>query len=143
MPYHDHQTYTQPAVRECLLAARESAFVKGKKERQTSKKGRNMATTPGYIIVDLIIDDLETFKKYQKEVVPVVKHFGGRYLIKGGEKTLTETDLDWKPNRIVVIQFPSMTQARAFYDSEMYAAVKGLRTSSSRATLAFVEGFDG
>ena len=100
-----------------------------------------MATKPAYLVVDLIVDDPETFKKYQQEVAPILEQFGGRYLIKGGEYSLEETDTEWKPNRIVVLQFPSMEKARAFYECDIYQPVKAIRTSSTRATLAIVEGY--
>jgi uncharacterized protein (DUF1330 family) len=47
---------------------------------------------------------------------------------------------DWKPKRIVVTEFPSIEQARRWYDSEEYRALKAIRSRSARGSVVLVEG---
>jgi uncharacterized protein (DUF1330 family) len=47
---------------------------------------------------------------------------------------------DWQPNRLVVIAFPSMADAQAFYDSPEYGPVKDLRLRSSNGSVVIVDG---
>src|SRR5437868_6737350 len=45
-----------------------------------------------------------------------------------------------RPRRLVVLEFPSVEQARAWYDSEVYREAKALRQRCSTGTLLLVEG---
>jgi uncharacterized protein (DUF1330 family) len=47
---------------------------------------------------------------------------------------------DWKPNRLVIIEFPSMEQAKHWYDCEEYREPKAMRLRAGRTNLVFVEG---
>jgi len=47
---------------------------------------------------------------------------------------------DWKPKRIVVTEFPSIEQARGWYDSEEYRPLKALRLRTARGSIVLVEG---
>jgi len=44
------------------------------------------------------------------------------------------------PKRIVVTEFPSIENARRWYDSEEYRALKGLRLRTARGSVVLVEG---
>ena len=93
----------------------------------------------GYLLLDTVIDDPETYEDYKAQVVPIVESFGGEYLIRGGEMTVEQDEL-WQPNRIVLLRFPSVAQAQAFLNSEAYAPVKAVRLANSRATAVVIEG---
>ena len=95
---------------------------------------------PAYLILDTVIDDPATYDVYKGKVVPIVASFGGEYLIRGGEMQVEQDEL-WSPTRMVMIKFPSVTQARAFLDSDEYAPVKAMRLGASKATAVIVEGF--
>jgi uncharacterized protein (DUF1330 family) len=43
----------------------------------------------------------------------------------------------------VILEFPSMERARAWYDGEDYRELKALRHRSARATAVFVDGLPG
>ncbi len=42
--------------------------------------------------------------------------------------------------RLVVLEFPSLAQARRWYDSEEYRGPKAMRLAASRANVIFAEG---
>ncbi len=92
-----------------------------------------------FIIADTNISNPEAYEEYKKLAKPIVEKFGGNYRVRGGELDIIESDL-WKPNRIVIIEFPDMASARTFADSEEYAPVKKIRHANAQCTLFIVDG---
>jgi uncharacterized protein (DUF1330 family) len=76
--------------------------------------------------------------EYRSKVQATLDLYGGRFLARGGAVEVREGD--WTPERLVVIEFPSLQQARAWYDSPEYRAILDLRTRNSRTDMVFVEG---
>ena len=93
---------------------------------------------PAYFIVDNEVTDSAGFEDYRKQVPATVEKYGGRFLVRGGQ--LQTLEGDWKPKRIVVTEFPSIEQARRWYDSEEYRSLKALRSRSARGSVVLVEG---
>ena len=91
-----------------------------------------------YVIVDLTVTDLPTMEEYRKLVPGTLAKYGGRFLVRGGAHQTVEGD--WKPNRMVVLEFPSMGQAKRWYDSEEYREPKAMRLRAGRANMIMVEG---
>ncbi len=91
-----------------------------------------------YAIFDVTITDLEKYREYMLQVKPVIEAAGGKYLVRGGAHTVHEGD--WKPTRLVLLEFPSADAMRSFYESPDYRALKAMRESCSRANLVSVEG---
>ena len=91
-----------------------------------------------YVIVDLTVTDQPTMDEYRKQVPATVARYGGRFLVRGGAHQTVEGD--WKPNRVVVLEFPSMEQAKRWYDSEEYREPKAMRLRAGRGNLIMVEG---
>jgi len=91
-----------------------------------------------YLIVDIDVHDPDDYKGYAAQVPPLVERHGGTYLVRGGaHETLEGT---WSPNRVVVLQFPDATAARAFVDDPDYAPVKAIRHRASTSNMILVEG---
>jgi uncharacterized protein (DUF1330 family) len=91
-----------------------------------------------YVLVDLTVTDPATMEEYRKQVPATIAKYGGRILVRGGAHQTLEGD--WKPNRLVVLEFPSMDAIRRWYDSEDYREPKALRLKAGRANLVIVEG---
>jgi len=91
---------------------------------------------PAYFIVDNEVTDPAGFEEYRKQVPGTVEKYGGKFLVRGGQVQALEGD--WKPKRIVVTEFPNIEQARRWYDSEEYRALKVLR--AARGSVVLVEG---
>lgn len=47
---------------------------------------------------------------------------------------------DWEPQRLVVLEFPSVEDARRWYESEEYRAAREIRERSATTKLLIVEG---
>jgi uncharacterized protein (DUF1330 family) len=50
---------------------------------------------------------------------------------------------DWSPSRLVVLEFPSVERARAWWDSPEYAPAKAVRQSCADTQLVIAEGMPG
>ena len=92
----------------------------------------------GYVIAQMSVTDPEAFADYPGQAGPTVAAFGGRYVVRGG--TIDNIEGDWKPGRVVIIEFDSVAQAKAWYDSQMYEEAKALRIRSTTSSLMIVEG---
>jgi uncharacterized protein (DUF1330 family) len=91
-----------------------------------------------YVIVDLTVTDLPTMEEYRKRVPATLAAYGGRFLVRGGAHQTVEGD--WKPNRLVVLEFPTMDQAKRWYSSEEYREPLAMRLRAGRADMVMVEG---
>ena len=49
---------------------------------------------------------------------------------------------DWTPKRLVILEFPSLEQAKAFWDSPEYAEAKALRMATATSEVVLMEGLD-
>jgi len=93
-----------------------------------------------YIIVDITVHDPERYRDYVRAAPDFVARHGGRYLVRGGEVVPAEGD--WRPARLVVIEFPSMRHARAFLDDPEYRAVAAIRHETTTSKLLVAAGAD-
>lgn len=96
---------------------------------------------PAYVVVSVDVKDSVRYEDYKKMVPPTLKPYGGRFLVRGG--TVRSREGSWVPTRLVVLEFPSLEHASAWYDSPEYAPAKALRQATSAADLLIVEGFEG
>ena len=92
-----------------------------------------------YLIVNLDVKDREAFERYRAEVPAVIAKHGGRYLVRGGDLHPVEGGFGLK--RLVVLEFPSLEAARAFYASPEYAPLLRLRQESADVDIVLVEGW--
>ena len=93
---------------------------------------------PAYFIVDLEVTDPVGIEEYRKGVPATIAKYGGRYLVRGGKYEALEGK--WRPQRVVLLEFPSVEQAKRWYDSEEYRGLKALRFKTARTDLILVEG---
>jgi uncharacterized protein (DUF1330 family) len=91
-----------------------------------------------YVIVDVTINDPVMYEEYKKLTPESIRLYGGKFLARGGK---TETiEGDWKPGRIVILEFPTMEQARAWWSSEIYGKAKAIRQRAAYTQMIFAEG---
>ena len=93
---------------------------------------------PAYVIVDLTVTDLPTMEEYRKRVPATLAAYGGRFLVRGGAHQTVEGD--WKPNRLVILEFPTMDQAKRWYHSEEYREPLAMRLRAGHANMVMVDG---
>lgn len=93
---------------------------------------------PAYVIANVEVTDPELFAEYRELVEPTVNAYGGKYIARGGRAEILEGDRD--PNRTVIIEFPSLEQAKAWHDSDEYAHPKDMRIRATNSHVIVVEG---
>jgi uncharacterized protein (DUF1330 family) len=91
-----------------------------------------------YVIFDVEISDPVRYQEFMSSVKPALEQAGGRYLARGGGHRVYEGD--WKPRRIVLLEFPSVAAFAAFYNGPTYQGLKDIREACSSARLVGVEG---
>lgn len=91
-----------------------------------------------YIIVEIEITDPAGFEEYRKQVPATIEQYGGKYIVRGGACETLEGD--WRPKRIVVLQFESMERAKAWLNSPEYLEPRKLRHRTAKARMILVEG---
>lgn len=93
-----------------------------------------------YLVANITVTNPERFAAYSAAVPAIVAQYGGRYLVRAGAVHPKEGALGL--DRFVVIEFPTMAEARAFYDGEAYAPLLKLRAETTRSHVALVEGVE-
>lgn len=93
----------------------------------------------GICFVDIReIKDAAKMDEYRSHVAPTVEKFGGRYLVRGGPFEVVEGT--YQPVRLAMLEFPSMEQARRWYDSEDYRELKQPRLAATVSNGFFMNG---
>jgi uncharacterized protein (DUF1330 family) len=93
---------------------------------------------PAYFIANVEITDPAEFEAYRRAVPAVIAAHGGRYLVRGGATEVLEGDPGLK--RVVILEFPDVAAARAFYASPDYAPLLAQRLRAARSSVAILEG---
>lgn len=94
-----------------------------------------------YIIVEINIHDHEAYEEYKKLTPASIAAHGGRFVVRGAKTESLEGG--WHPERVVVLEFPSLEKAKAWWASEAYAPAKKIRQSAATTKMLVVEGFNG
>ena len=91
-----------------------------------------------YVIVQVDIHDPATYERYKELAPPSIAQYGGRYIARGGATATLEGD--WAPGRLVILEFPTMDAARAWWASPEYAQAKAMRHAAARSEMLAVQG---
>jgi uncharacterized protein (DUF1330 family) len=91
-----------------------------------------------YVIVDIKVTEPVIYEEYKKLAAATVTAYGGKYLARGGQ---TETlEGHWVPNRLVILQFDNVDQAKEWLVSPEYGEARQLRHRSAISNMIIVEG---
>jgi uncharacterized protein (DUF1330 family) len=91
-----------------------------------------------YVIADIEVLEPTEYEDYKKLAGPTAALYGGKYVVRGGKTEVAEGE--WTPKRFVVIEFPTMAQAKAWYDSAEYGPAKAIRHRTAKSSVIFAEG---
>jgi len=92
-----------------------------------------------YAIGKLQMRDPSWVAEYGPKTAELVTKHGGRYLVRGGAMERLEGP-GGLPSLMVVLEFPSMAQAKAWYNDPAYAPMIKLRQGGSDLDFVLVEG---
>ena len=93
---------------------------------------------PAYVISEVEVLDEDAANAYREIAIPSILEHGGRFLARGGAVEVVE-GAAYK-QRIIIIEFPSMAAARAWYASSRYAPALAHRARAFDRRLTFIEG---
>jgi uncharacterized protein (DUF1330 family) len=93
-----------------------------------------------FVIVDMDVTDPDQYAHYRDLAGPAVEAAGGRYLARGGTTEVLEGDR--VPNRIVILEFPDLAAARAWYDSPAYVEARAVRDGAATGSFIAVEAVE-
>lgn len=104
----------------------------------TAALSAGAAPPKGYVVAEIDVKDPEAYRDYVAVAFPVIQKFGGRFLTRGG----TTIPVEGRPpaQRVMIIEFASLEQAKAFEFSKDYTDIAPLRQKSADSRLFLVEG---
>ncbi len=91
-----------------------------------------------YIIANVDVKNPAQYEEYKRLSTIAMKAHGAEVCVRGGKVDVLEGD--WSPDRLVMLKFPSIDQARKFYDSTEYGAARQAREGIAVMRMVLVEG---
>jgi uncharacterized protein (DUF1330 family) len=92
---------------------------------------------PAYLISDVSVRGADAFQTYRTRAAAAIAKYGGRYLSRAG--AIEPLEGSWRPERIIIVEFPSIEQARAWYRSAEYACALEVRDQALCRDLILVD----
>ena len=98
---------------------------------------------PAFLLADVSTDDMKAYRDsgYLDAVPTIAAKYNGRYRARGGAMEVLEGE--WRPKRMVIIEFPTMEDLQAFYRSEEYAPYAKIRQRLTDSRIVALQGVDG
>lgn len=103
----------------------------------TAIQARGAKAPHGYVVAETDVTDPATFEKYRTQVPGTLAPYKGHFVIRAGKVTALEGE---PPKRLAAIEFESVAQAQAWYDSKAYQAIAPIRQSSAKTRSFIIEG---
>lgn len=90
-----------------------------------------MSDVPVYMVVNLQVSDAATYRVYEKGFFPLLKRYGGQFITFDDQPDTLEGEAP-REGRMIIFQFPSEAQARAWYADEEYQALSNHRRNGTK-----------
>jgi uncharacterized protein (DUF1330 family) len=91
-----------------------------------------------YVLANVEVIDAEGFAAYREAVPATIAKYGGRYLARGGSTIVPEGAMS--PKRVVLLEFPDLETARAWFDSPEYRPLLELRQRTAKTDVWIING---
>ena len=100
-----------------------------------------MPEEKAFVVVQIVVEDQDGYYGYGTAGhQEIFDKFNAKVV---GVDDDVEVEGDWPFTRTVMIEFPSKKLALAWYESDEYQAVVGLRHNSATSNLVIVSGYPG
>ncbi|MGA9269458.1 MAG: DUF1330 domain-containing protein [Lutimonas sp.] len=93
---------------------------------------------PAYVFVEIEIYNQELYEEYKRMTPGTIDDFDGKFVVRGGRTEHLEGE--WKPERIVLLEFPSVERAREWWESEAYTRARLVRQRAAETKMIILEG---
>ena len=101
-----------------------------------------MPAEKAFVVVQIVVEDQDGYDRYGAAGHQEIFDKFSATLV-GVDDDVEVVEGEWPFTRTVIIEFPSKTLARAWYESDEYQAVVGLRRNSATSNLVIVSGYPG
>ena len=91
-----------------------------------------------YVIFDIKVNNPDGYEDYKKLAPPAISKYGGKYIARGGEKKILEGD--WNPERLVILEFENINNAKKWINSPEYEVARKLRHKYASSNVIVVQG---
>jgi uncharacterized protein (DUF1330 family) len=91
-----------------------------------------------YLIARVEVTDPDAYEKYKTLAAEAIEKYEGRYLARGGQMETLEGDTESR--RVVIVVFPTIEQAKAFYSSPEYEKAKAAREGAAVGQFVVIDG---
>ena len=91
-----------------------------------------------YFIIQINITNPENYKDYIPQVTPLVKKFGGEYIVRVGKSENVEGK--WPYERTVIVKFPSYEMIHKWHNSDEYKPIKKIREDNAEGNCLIIKG---
>ena len=95
---------------------------------------------PAYVIARVEVTNWDKYNEYLKVGPGTIAQYGGRFIARGGEMVTLEGPEESR--RLIILEFPSLAEAKAWYNSKEYQDAKKLRTGASIGSLIAIDGVE-
>jgi uncharacterized protein (DUF1330 family) len=101
-----------------------------------------MPEEKAFVVVQIAVHDPDGYQQYALAGhLEIFDKFSGKLVAADDDVEIVEGS--WPFTRTVLIEFPSEKLARAWYESDEYQAVVGLRHGAATSNLVIVAGYPG
>jgi uncharacterized protein (DUF1330 family) len=121
----------------CASVALGAVFLAAMSSQSAQAQNQPTANGPAIYVSEFEVNDAEGMRPYSANVEASFAKFGGRYIVRGGNVVSQEGA---PSKRVVMIEFPSMEKATAWYDSPDYAQLKPIRHRFATSRVYTVQG---
>ena len=94
--------------------------------------------TSAYILANVQVKNAQQYEEYRRLSTIAMKAHGAEVCVRGGAVEVLEGD--WQPERVVVLKFAGLAQAKTFYDSAEYRAARKAREGIAVMRMVLIEG---
>jgi uncharacterized protein (DUF1330 family) len=95
---------------------------------------------PVYMIIETKTLDKQRYDQYIAKVPPIIEAYGGKYLARTSD--VTPGMGGWRPERIILLEFPSREHIRRCFSSPEYREIAHLREASTAGRSVIVDGVE-
>ena len=92
-----------------------------------------------YMIIESKVKDPDKYQRYIAQVPRIIAKHQGRYLARGSQ--ITSIMGDWKPERMIILEFPSETNIEQWLSCDEYKSMAPLREAGAETKAVVIQGY--
>jgi uncharacterized protein (DUF1330 family) len=100
----------------------------------------NIQIMSALVLVEISIHDYDLYEEYKKHTLATIQKFRGRFVVRVAKTESLEGD--WNPERLVIVEFPSVQAAKDWWASPEYTIAKNIRYRAASSKMLVVESVE-